>query len=252
MPTLQLKSSATKRINLISIKQQNLEIKIVQIKREISESKDSKFSWNSIGLQADQIFKLISENDPQVLKQAYSALFDRVVVEDEDEMGIRKINYILNDSFEDLGGPRSEMVVLGDTTANHKTDPLILTTYLVLRHPFRFKRNIEQLYNGKGLSAREIATKLGSSHHAINEAIKRFALPKPNKIRRPKYGRPSPSKSEAQHIYESKVVETIKILRAKGISYRAICTHLKEKNLKNFKKGNTWSHSTVRRICKVR
>lgn len=142
-------------------------------------------------------------------------------------------------------------MVLGDTTANHKTDPLILTTYLVLRHPFRFKRNIERLYNDEKLSAREIAVKLGSSHHSVNAAIKKFQIIKPNKIRRPKFARAAPNKSEAQFKRELKTVALIKQLQKQGLSLRMIANHLNKEAVKTPSGTGLWVQSTIKRIIQA-
>ena len=142
------------------------------------------------------------------------------------------------------------MVVLGDTTANHTTDPLILTTYLVLRHQFRFKRNIERLYNNEKLSAREIAVKLGSSHHSVNTAIKRFKIPKPKQIRRPKFGRSTPNKSEAQIKNEIKAIALIIQMSQNGKSLRAIANHLNERSIRTPSGQGKWVQSTIKRIIK--
>lgn len=140
------------------------------------------------------------------------------------------------------------MVVLGDSTANHKTDPLILTTYLVLRHQFRFKRNIERLYNNEQLSAREIAVKLGSSHHSINTAIKRFNISKPHKVRRPKFGKSTPNKSEAQVKKEQQIIKLISGLKVKGESFRAIAFYLNNKKISTPSGKGKWVQSTIKRI----
>lgn len=141
-------------------------------------------------------------------------------------------------------------MVLDNVTANHKTDPLILTTHLVLRHQFRFKRKIERLYNDEKLSAREIAVKLGSSHHSVNEAIKRFNIPKPTRIRRPKFGRPTPNKSETQLKREIKVITLILRLNKNGNSLRTIATYLNDNQIKTPSGSGTWVQSTIRRIIK--
>lgn len=142
-------------------------------------------------------------------------------------------------------------MVLGDTTANHKTDPLILTTYLVLRHQFRFKRNLERLYNEEKLSAREIAAKLGSSHHSINSAIKRFKIPKPDKVRRPRFGRATPNKSEAHVKKELKTLELIRQLKKSGKSLRAIANYLNKQAIKTPSGSGLWVPSTIKRVLKV-
>lgn len=141
-------------------------------------------------------------------------------------------------------------MVLGNVTANHKTDPLILTTYLVLRHQFRFKRNIERLYNDKKLSAREIAAKLGSSHSSINTALKRFNLPKAEKLRRPKYGRQTPNKSESQIKKELKTITLITQLKEQGKSLRMIAKYLNDKGVASPSGDGLWVQSTVKRILK--
>lgn len=142
------------------------------------------------------------------------------------------------------------MVVLGDSTANHKTDPLILTTYLVLRHQFRFKRCIDHLYNERELSAREIAAKLDSSHHSINSAIKRFGIIKPEKIRRPRFGRASPYKSEAKLKHELKVIQQIKLLNKQGLSLRKIADKLNHLKIETPSGKGQWVQSTIKRILK--
>lgn len=126
--------------------------------------------------------------------------------------------------------------------------PLILTTYLVLRHKFRFKRNIERLYIGQQLSAREIAIKLGCSHNAVNKSLRHLKIDKSLKIRRPKYGRPSPSKSEKQLIQEKQIISIIFNFYNKGVSYRSICKFLNYKKVPSPSGHGSWVQSTIKRI----
>lgn len=140
------------------------------------------------------------------------------------------------------------MVVLGDATANHKTDPLILTTYLVLRHQFRFKRSLERLYDNEKLSAREIASKLGSSHSAVNEAVKKFKIKKPVKVRRPKFGRAAPSKSEYKLRTEEKTINFILKLKKSGLSFRKIAQILNKQKVSTPSGKGLWVQSTIKRI----
>ncbi len=140
------------------------------------------------------------------------------------------------------------MVVLDNITANHKTYPLILTTYLVLRHQFRFKRNIERLYNDEKLSAREVAAKLGSSHSSINTAVKKLELTKPIKIRRPRFGRPTPNKSETQSKKELKTIALILDLKRQGFSLGMIARHLNNNKINTPSGSGSWVKSTVKRL----
>lgn len=110
-----IKDGFKDHLSQITDKQKDLELQIEQTRRNITESRGSKFSWNNIGNQAERVLSLIAENDPQALKQAYHALFSKVVVGDEDTNGVRPIEYVLSEIAEDDDcGPRSEMV---ETTA---------------------------------------------------------------------------------------------------------------------------------------
>ena len=126
--------------------------------------------------------------------------------------------------------------------------PLILTTYLVLRHKFRFKRNIERLYIEQQLSAREIAIKLDCSHNSINAALKKFNMPKSEKIRRPKYGRQTPNKSESQINKELKIITLIAKLKNQGKSLRMIAKYLNNKAVRTPSGDGLWVQSTIKRI----
>lgn len=74
------------------------------------------------------------------------------------------------------------------------------------------------------------SNKLGSSHDSINAAVKRFNFAKPNKIRRPKFGRPTPNKSESQIMRELKIIALIIQLKEQRNSLRAIASYLNGKN----------------------
>lgn len=126
-----IKEGFKDHLDQITKKQKDLEQQIEQVKRSITESKGSRFTWNNIGDQAERILRIISENDPLALKQAYRALFSSVVIEDEDENGIRKINYVLGEACEDDCGPRLEMVEAGGIEPPSASLPLSGATFLV-------------------------------------------------------------------------------------------------------------------------
>jgi len=140
------------------------------------------------------------------------------------------------------------MVAQGNATANHFSSPLNLTTYLAIGHQFRYRLNIEKLYLADKLSAREIAAKLGSSHDSINSAIKKFNITKPIKIRRPKFGRATPNKSESQIKRELKTIALIKRLKKEGTSLRMISKYLNENKIKTPSGAGLWVPSTIKRI----
>jgi hypothetical protein len=71
-------------------------VQIAIVKRDLTQSRVTDFSWTKIGEQADYVMNIISEHDPQALKSAYHALFDSVVVGPEDDSGVRSTSYILN------------------------------------------------------------------------------------------------------------------------------------------------------------
>lgn len=91
-------------------RQRTLEVQVEEIKRNLAASKDSRFSWDKVGEQAERILSIMAEHDPEALKQAYHSLFSRVVVGPEDENGVRTVEYVLSDHAEDDFGLRSEMV----------------------------------------------------------------------------------------------------------------------------------------------
>lgn len=111
----------------------------------------------------------------------------------------------------------------GDITANQREVPaLVLTKYLEPLYKFRNAKTVESLYRKKHLSAREIAVTLGCGHSSINRVLQNLGIEKPDRIRRPKYARPSPSKSERQLRAELKVQSFAKKLVDKGVSFRKI------------------------------
>lgn len=141
------------------------------------------------------------------------------------------------------------LVAQSNSSANHiGAYPLILTTYLVIRHQFRFKRTVENLYNEHKLSAREIAIKLNCSHHAINEAIKKLKIKITSKVRRPKFGRSSPNKSENQLKLESKIIALLHDLKNQGKSFVDIAHSLNSRGIKTPSGHGKWRPSTVKRI----
>ena len=100
------------------------ETQISKLTKELETAKNHRFSWDSIGEQAERILGIVADNDPQAIKMAYHSLFDAVVIGAENDHGERSITYVLGDgSHEDYFGPRSEMVEAGGIEPPSARDP---------------------------------------------------------------------------------------------------------------------------------
>jgi len=63
-------------------------------KRELEHD---SFDWKTLGGNARKVMGIIAEHDPVALKNAYSHLFDAVVVGDLDVKGVRPLEFVIKD-----------------------------------------------------------------------------------------------------------------------------------------------------------
>lgn len=108
-----IKDGFKDHLEQVSSKQKDLEQQIEKVKRDLTQSRATNFSWSRIGEQAERVVGIIAQHDPQALKSAYHALFDSVVVGAEDENGVRPVSYVLDHEDFIPHGPRSRMVEAG-------------------------------------------------------------------------------------------------------------------------------------------
>lgn len=137
----------------------------------------------------------------------------------------------------------------GDITANHSERPsLILTKYLESRYKFRNANTIKKLYEVDQLSAREIADQLGCRHASINQALKKGGVPASLRVRRPRFGRPSPKKSIAQLTSEVRIQRLAHRLQSAGRSFREIAELFTKRGISTPSGRGVWRHASVKRV----
>ena len=134
-------------------------------------------------------------------------------------------------------------------TANHSEPPvLILTKYLEYRHKFRSAATIQKLYEIDRLSAREIADKIGCGHTSINRALRKAGVAISARVRRPRFGRPSPRKSSVQLTSELRIRKLVRRLHSKGQSFREIAELFTKRGVTTPSGRGVWRHATVKRL----
>lgn len=134
-------------------------------------------------------------------------------------------------------------------TANESlSSQLFFTKYLEVKHKFRRKALLEQLYCQNQMSAREVASALGCAHSSINRALKKYGMPLGESPRRPRFGKSSPNKSESQLKDEEKKIRQIKALLAKGHSLRQVASMFNERHYRTPSGRGEWTVKTLKRI----
>ena len=63
------------------------------------ELEAESFNWNDLPKRADEIQRVMVDEDPVALKNAYRKLFDRIVIGEIDDQGVRNIDFIVKDSI---------------------------------------------------------------------------------------------------------------------------------------------------------
>lgn len=80
----------------------SIEESLKNIELRSQETNEDGFDWDRLGDQAVKIQKLVQENDPVALKNAYRKLFKAIVVGELDENGNRSLKFVLRgDDFDD-------------------------------------------------------------------------------------------------------------------------------------------------------
>ena len=120
----------------------------------------------------------------------------------------------------------------------------ILTTPL-----FANKSFLTQKYTVEGLSARQIAVLIGSSHSTINSALIRLKIAKEK--RRSgwlEYGIKFENGRRVQHVREQKIIESMVNKRSHGWSYNRICKWLESRGIRSPSSQKRWFPGSVKRL----
>ena len=91
----------------------SIEERISRTEQEIRDLKGTTFTWAEIEKHARSIQEILLTNDPIALKRAYYGLFKGIIISPEDDLGARKLIYILKNNdelLEDEVRLTSEMV----------------------------------------------------------------------------------------------------------------------------------------------
>ncbi len=116
---------------------------------------------------------------------------------------------------------------------------------------YRKKWWLEQKYMVEKLSAREISVLVGHSHHAVNQALKRFGLLRePSQTGRLGLEVRSEPKCRIVPARTKALIKWMIRLRGKGISYREIAHRLETKGIKSPSGNSKWYACTVRLAIK--
>ena len=118
---------------------------------------------------------------------------------------------------------------------------------LPLKHCFRSREVIEELYDNQKMSAREIAAHLGCGHSSVNRVIKNLGITKAEARRRPAFGRPSPNKTVKQLAVEQRRVVEVRQLISKGWSLTAIAKRFNAKGYPSPSGRGIWTHAAIKR-----
>lgn len=106
----------------------------------------------------------------------------------------------------------------------------------------------------EGLSARQIASEIFSSKSAVTAALARYQIPprEPHKPHghpsQPKYGAKVRKGKVIEHTAEKRVVETVKMLKAEGMSLRRIAAILDHMKIPTKCRGKGWHPEMVKRV----
>ena len=79
------------------------------LRKKRKDLEESSFNWREVGSQAIKIQKVIQENDPAALKATYRELFEKIIICDTDNEGVRQIHFVLRNeesmgvTFEEKG-----------------------------------------------------------------------------------------------------------------------------------------------------
>lgn len=114
---------------------------------------------------------------------------------------------------------------------------------------------VHQKYVVEGLSIREIACEIFSSKEAVRNALRRFEIPireshmpHNGRISCPSYGTKLRSGRASPHVAEQQMIETIKDLRAQGLTLRKVAKILTNMGVPTKKRGKSWHPEMVKRI----
>lgn len=131
---------------------------------------------------------------------------------------------------------------------------LTITTPFFHKPRYKDKEFLQQKYVIERLSVGQISAEIGSSKDAVIRWLSRFDIP----LREPHghHGHPSQVKfgskirhgRSVDHYNELKVIETIKNLRAKGLSLRQIARTLSILGISTKQRGKKWHPESVSRI----
>lgn len=128
------KSEFSELLKSVADEKRNAETQISQAEEEMKALKGNTFSWAEIEKHAQPIQYLLQENDPTALKRAYYGLFKAIIIGPEDDLGTRKLIYILKNNdelLEDGVRLRSEMVEAPGIEPGSASDPQKGATDLV-------------------------------------------------------------------------------------------------------------------------
>jgi hypothetical protein len=113
---------------------------------------------------------------------------------------------------------------------------------------------VHQKYVVEGLSIREIAREIFSSKEAVRNALKRFNIPvrEPHihngRLACPSYGTKLRSGRASPHVAERQMIDSIKELRAQGLTLRKVAEILTNMGVPTKKRGKSWHPEMVKRI----
>ena len=142
-----------------------------------------------------------------------------------------------------------------------ETEPFSSNFYLIIIPEetmlplYKNRGFVHQKYVVEGLSIKEIASEIFSSKEAVRNALRRFEIPvreahKPHngRVSCQKYGTKLRSGRASPHVAEQKMIETIKELRAQGMTLRKVAEILSNMGVPTKKRGNRWHPEMVKRI----
>ncbi len=89
------RSEYNKKTNELNAEIASIETALKNIGVRVQEAEEDGFDWDRLSDQAVKIQKLVQENDPVALKNAYRRLFKAIVVGELDEKGNRALKFVL-------------------------------------------------------------------------------------------------------------------------------------------------------------
>lgn len=116
---------------------------------------------------------------------------------------------------------------------------------------------LTQKYVKEGLSARQIAFEISSSKTSVLNALRYYGIPireshKPHSHpSQTKFGEKIRKGKAVPHFAEKRAIDTVKLLKAEGLSLRKISAVLNEMKIPTKQRGKSWHPEMVRRILKV-